>query len=89
VIAAVAVHLAYCPTLKMGPGVQALMAENGLRQADLLEGGRYHAVLVEHAGIMKEVKRMSGSDNARSACPEAVERYGPAGTIGRFLVVAR
>ncbi|TPQ49005.1 hypothetical protein C2U72_20775 [Prosthecomicrobium hirschii] len=73
----------------MGPGVQALMAENGLRQADLLEGGRYHAELIEHAGIMKEIKRIAGLDNARSACPEALERYGPSGTIGRSLVIAR
>ncbi len=87
--AAAGVYTLYCPSIKLGPGGPALMRKHSIRPTDIREGGRFHAVAVEHAGHLKALMRMAGSDNAEVACRRALEMYGPSGFLVKDMVVGR
>lgn len=89
ILAAVMVHLSYCPTLKPGPGIDRFMKANKLLLRDISEGGKFFEIAVEHARFLKLAKQVAGQDNADHACPKAMELYGPSGEFGKGLVVPR
>jgi hypothetical protein len=85
-MAAAAVFVSMCPSITLGPGVEAIRNELQIEMADMQPGGRYYDLMVKAASDLKAVKAIAGTDNPGDACPEALKTYGPEGSAYRNLV---
>lgn len=87
--ASAGVYIQYCPTIRLGPGLAPLMRAHGVRPEDLAEGGRFRQIAVEHAGNVKALMKMAGTDTPAIACKRALEMYGPAGFVAKDVVAPK
>lgn len=84
-LASAGVYESLCPSVEFGTGMPELLAEAGLSKEDLLPGGRYRGMMLDHMRDLKAITQVSGAD----ACQRALQLYGPRGTAFRDLLRAR
>lgn len=88
-ITAAGMYMEACPYLRYGPGITERAEKVGVHPRDMRENGRFHAIAVEHAGMLKVTIASAERYSPGSTCSRATELFGPRGASIPNGLVAR